>query len=212
MSEGLGICSEIRSVNVYATAGMRLKEQTNEDESLTLWKRLRNEIDKYINERRQSQDSMWLQTKYYGRTITGFEEGIYAYLAMGQTYEIDVGLTEMGGASAQIVFPTNLDQNPKNNILEVMIAGVNRNYYSNSFLGLGQDQAALLNGITPNCRNGVKGLNDTWSVDTCGIDVRVTELEGKINDPFNYHGETLGRTVSIPESKNVKKWKFSGQT
>jgi apyrase len=95
----------------------------------------------------------WFDKQYYwrlvsARTINGREEGIFAWLAtnyilnlLDQKEKPLVGVLDIGGASAQIVFPVN-DETKTSNYDKVIINlyGQQHTLFSHSFLGLGQNE------------------------------------------------------------------------
>ena len=86
----------LKGAMVYATAGMRMAEQQDREQSVVLWQSLNRKLKAALVD----------GVPVFTRTITGFEEGLYAWLAVReQQHRANFGIIEMGGASAQIAFP-----------------------------------------------------------------------------------------------------------
>ena len=131
-------------VDVLATAGMRLLPDSTQQAI-------------YSNVKTYLKKSYSMPIRKV-QTISGKMEGIYGWLdinylsgnfATGNT----VGSIDMGGASTQIAFATQVsgryhDQTP------IIIGGKHYNVFSRSFLGLGEDQALV-------------AINKETGVDTC---------------------------------------------
>lgn len=151
-------------VYFYSTAGMRL-----------LSKKQQENINQMVTE--------WFDKQYYwrlisARTISGKEEGIFAWLAtnydlnlLNQTEKPLVGIMEIGGASVQIVFPIkeNASVNSKDRAT-LFLYGQNHHVFSHSFLGLGQiemgHQYADLKSCYPKnyeLPNGLSAQGDAYS-------------------------------------------------
>jgi apyrase len=123
------------SIRIFATGGMRLL-------SLLEQKAIHENIRRYI--RSHYAFSMRDQDV---RTISGKEEGIFDWLDvnyLAHTFmhptEPTLGSIDMGGASTQIAFATTDASKPEHEI-EITINGATYRIFSQSFLGLGQDQA-----------------------------------------------------------------------
>ncbi|MCP4687423.1 MAG: nucleoside phosphatase [Desulfobacterales bacterium] len=161
------------SANVYATAGMRIAEQEKPLKSAALWakleKRLAGELGK--------------DAAIDVRTITGFEEGLYAWLSVKKNRGGDAGfgIVEMGGASSQTTFPCVECPGARN----ITLAGGGLRIFSYSFLGLGGDEAYKLFGENnPACRFGA-GMNDPgWTPGACASGIHLKNRDGMI-DPYN---------------------------
>lgn len=123
-------------VYFYSTAGMRLLPKTHH----------RN-VNQLVAD--------WFDKQYYwrlvtARTITGNEEGIFAWLAinyhlglLSQSEKPVVGVMDIGGGSVQIVFPVANETNPNSDpITFIDLYGQHFMVYSHSFLGLGQNEMA----------------------------------------------------------------------
>ncbi len=134
-------------VSVLATAGMRLLPQDQQDAI-------------YASVRRYIHDNYAFSLNDNNvLTISGTMEGVYGWMDVNYLQNNFIhpsettGTIDMGGASTQIAFATTDTSKPAN---EVVVTINHRLYriYSQSFLGLGQDQA--LNTMTtypsaPNC-------------------------------------------------------------
>ena len=178
------------AVSVYATAGMRLAEQQNPHASEKLWETL--------NERLSAVVGMSVTT----RTLSGFEEGLFAWLATREGQDDgNFGVAEMGGASMQVTFVCPYCETSRRIRLEGQVVPV----YSHSFLGWGQDEAWKKFGSSPACTRGA-GLKDPdWKVADCAVgmtgfshaatDVRTlvssaNGLRWYLSDAFRYMKDT----------------------
>lgn len=146
-------CS-IKSAAVYATAGMRLAEKQDAGNSELLWKRL--------NERLSKKLGMSVTT----RTISEYEEGLYAWLALRELKsDGDFGVAEMGGVSLQVTFPCPLCESAR----QVRVKGEVMPVFSHSFIGWGQDEAWRKYRNIKACDWGVALKNSDWQVDDCEV-------------------------------------------
>ena len=119
-------------VYFYATAGMRLLSQPKQQQYFQF-------LQQWF-----AGQSQW--TLKDAQTITGSEEGLYGWLAVN--YRLGsltsnnkplVGVTDMGGASVQIVFPVqNTAAIDKDDLIELDLYGRHLTLFGHSFLGLGQ--------------------------------------------------------------------------
>ncbi|KGP63540.1 multidrug DMT transporter permease [Legionella norrlandica] len=121
-------------VYFYATAGMRLLPQSKQ-------KKYYDELEQWFK-----QQSQWQLVE--AKTITGNDEALFDWLAVN--YKLgtlqskqnqSVGVMDMGGASVQIVFP--IQKNEEINKLyqvELDLYGQHITLYVHSFLGLGQTE------------------------------------------------------------------------
>lgn len=142
----------IETAAVYATAGMRLAEQRDSEASALLWKKL--------NERLSEKLGMTVST----RTLTEYEEGLYAWLALRETQaDARFGVAEMGGASLQITFPCPLCETAR----RVSVKGVPMDIFSHSFLGWGQDETWKKLGDLPACQWAAGRKNSAWQIEDC---------------------------------------------
>ena len=142
----------VESASVYATAGMRLAELEYPDKAEKIWamlnRRLSNRLDMEVTT----------------RTLSGFEEGLFAWLAVreGQA-DGQFGVAEMGGASAQVTLPCDSCEDSR----PVTVQGRELRIYSGSYLGLGQDEMwkKLVNRSA--CKRAVGLENPQWRVMDC---------------------------------------------
>lgn len=121
------------SVNLFATAGMRLFPI---DQQSPVYANIVNYIKTNYS----------LITPGDIETIPGKMEGLYGWLDVNylagnfQNHKPTLGTLDMGGASTQIVFETH-DATQIDDEVSVNINGDSHRVWSKSFLGLGQDQA-----------------------------------------------------------------------
>jgi hypothetical protein len=86
---------QVASAAIYASAGMRIAEQEHPERSLELWTMVKRKL----------QAKVGATVKGSTRTLTGFEEGLYAWLAVSQTTKTyDFGMVEMGGLRRKLPF------------------------------------------------------------------------------------------------------------
>lgn len=185
------------SADIYATAGMRIAEQKNSDKSLELWRNLKQKLQAKVG------NTVHVNT----RTITGFEEGLFAWLAVKeQKKHNDFGIVEMGGASSQVTFPC-AKCNPLDDATRtVLVDGTAVQMYSYSFLGLGKNEAPQTLGNPANCAYGVGQTKHNWKVEDCASQIRLEAPQG-IRDPYNYNGNHLGSYRQIPTNQaDIKEW------
>lgn len=122
-------------VHVLATAGMRLLSPVEQDA-------IYSNVRSYI----RSHYAFELKQNNQVRTISGVEEGAFGWLDVNYLMhhfvdpKATIGSIDMGGASTQIAFAT-MDTNQQDNEIAVTINHTPYRIYSQSFLGLGQDQA-----------------------------------------------------------------------
>lgn len=186
----------IESASIFATAGMRLAEQENRSRSEELWAMLNGKL--------QEELSMPVST----RTITGYEEGLYAWLAAREEMaNAEFGIVEMGGASSQVTFPCEACGDARS----ILVQGEPVRLYSYSFLGLGQNEAFNLFGRTPACAQGVGLVREDWKIADCANGMRLNSDSG-IRDPYNYGPDgRRGTTNDVPtELADVEEWVLTG--
>lgn len=159
----------LETVAVYATAGMRLAEQKNPNDAELLWEMLNRKLSDRLD--------MVVTT----RTLTGFEEGLYAWLAAREIQDdAYFGIAEMGGASAQISFPCEACEASR----RVIVRGAEVPMVSMSFLGLGQDETWKKHTRRSACKRGV-GLNDPyWRVADCTDGIEIPADTGQVVREF----------------------------
>lgn len=199
------------SAKVYATGGMRIAEQENAVDSVVLWQNLQPKLAAKVGA------NVMVET----RTITGFEEGLFAWLSLkGEHSTNNFGIVEMGGASSQVTFPC-ADCDPAIDAVKTInLGGKPLQIYSYSFLGLGQDEAPRslslpsANTIPANCAFGVGSTQNDWTEAKCADDILITAKESKtaIRDPYNYSAKgTRGTTNTLPPfQKNIPQWSLTG--
>ena len=159
-----GQCS-IKSAAVYATAGMRLAEKQDARNSEILWKRL--------NERLGNKLGMTVTT----RTLSEYEEGLYAWLALRELKsDGDFGVAEMGGVSLQVTFPCPLCENARRVRVKDEVLPV----FSHSFIGWGQDEAWKKYRSFNACARGAALKIPDWRVDDC--EAVMVEFEDAVAD------------------------------
>lgn len=191
----------IVSANVYATAGMRIAEQLQPKRSKLLWRKLSQQLSEKLGK----------QVTVSTRTLTGFEEGLYAWLSVREERKKnDFGIVEMGGASSQVTFPCpTCQQNGTGR--DIMLGGKPIRLYSYSFLGLGGDEAAKVFGIVPACVYGAGKVQPQWTEDACGKSIRVKSKQG-FRDPYNMDSnKKRGIYQAIPLQKaDISEWVLTG--
>ncbi len=149
----------IETVAVYATAGMRLAEQQDALATDVLWETL--------NERLATAVGMEVTT----RTLTGYEEGLFAWLAIREGQDDGAfGVAEMGGASVQITFPCPACQTSR----PVKVKGRVTHIYSYSYLGWGQDEAWRNFAPLPACVHGVGKEDPDWEIADCAAGMEIS--------------------------------------
>ena len=152
---------------VYATAGMRLAEQQDTAGSELLWSTLNSRLSAALG--------MAVTT----RTISGYEEGLFAWLAIREGQDDGYfAVAEMGGASVQVTFPC-LDCKSSR---RVRVKGAVVPIYSHSFLGWGQDEALKNFGSLPVCARGVGKSYSSWQAADCAA---ATMVSSDTSDEIN---------------------------
>lgn len=132
-------------VYLYATAGMRLLP-TPRQEKL------------YQAVRRWFVENATFELKE-AKTITGTEEGIYAFVSanyklgrLSTQGEPPVGVMDMGGASVQVVFPVSVQQDiAAGDLKTITVQGQSITLFVHSFLGLGQTEVVHQLMDVPGC-------------------------------------------------------------
>jgi len=153
----------LETVAVFATAGMRLAEQQNPADS----KRLLDMLNRKLG------DALGMAVTT--RTLTGFEEGLYAWLATREKQaDGHFGVAEMGGASVQISFPCTACKASR----RVLVQGVDVPMISFSFLGMGQDEAWKNLPDHSECKRGVGLRNPDWRIADCTDDIAIPASVG----------------------------------
>jgi len=148
---------DIKTVAVYATAGMRIAELQDAAASELLWKMLNESL------------SDKLKMNATTRALSEYEEGLFAWLAKREGQgDGDFGIAEMGGASIQVTFPC--PDCPSSRQVRVKDGFVP--IYSHSFLGWGQDEAWKKFGHSSACKKGVGMANPDWKVSDCAAGIK----------------------------------------
>lgn len=151
-------------VAVYATAGMRLAESAQPANAELLWDMLNLKLSAAVG--------MAVTT----RTLTGFEEGLYAWLASRKKQpDGHFGIAEMGGASVQVSFPCSACESSR----RVVVQGHDVPMVSFSFLGLGQDEAWKKLNNRSACKRGVGLENPAWRIADCSDGFEIPQYIGR---------------------------------
>ena len=204
-------CKKIISTTVYATAGMRIAEQVSRHRSNELWLLLKKQLTTKLNNIPIPVDL----TNINVRTITGFEEGLYAWLAVKDQLGQDknFGIVEMGGGSSQIAFPCPDCDNDATKT--VLIDGKEEKFYSYSFLGLGQDEVYKPHsiGLPVECTFGAGKFISGWNKKKCSDGFSFDSDKG-IKDPYNYNFKDpeygIFHKPPLTKISDVKKWYLTG--
>jgi hypothetical protein len=192
---------QVTAASVYATAGMRLAEQANRAKSLALWTTLKQKL----------QAKVGAEVVVKTQTLTGYEEGLYAWLAVReQKKQNDFGIAEMGGASSQVTFPCPTCDAKDDATKIIQLNGQPLQIYSYSFLGLGQDEAPKTLGFSSSCAYGIGTVQANWKPSDCAQQIALTEKQG-LRDPYNFNGKQRGTYRQIPTDRAaVKNWVLTG--
>ncbi len=170
----------VTNAMVLATAGMRIAEQEDPQRSRELWGKLQQAL----------QARLGPGVRVQARTLTGFEEGLFAWLAVRESRaDSRFGTAEMGGASAQVSFPCPQCDPRDDAVRTVTIRGQATPFYSYSFLGLGQDEAPKTLGMAESCRFGVALKQPGWQKTDCSQRIDLTAAAaapGSLKDPYNF--------------------------
>ena len=203
-------CDSISTIKVLATAGMRLAEK-HDNTSSDFWQKLYDAVDPI--------DANDVKATVTTQTITGYEEGIYAWLAAldrrkkADPLDIKFGVAEMGGVSSQVVFPC-----PKCANTRKIYAGTGNEteLFVHSFLRLGTTQIPDSLGFQPTfpaaCNWGA-GLQPGWKKGHCVslIEPRllVSQKSGK-KTTYQIKDPDLGKLIPIPDASHVNNWYLAG--
>ncbi len=193
----------VKSVSVLATAGMRIAEQENPELSQQLWQQLTQKLTLKFPDRK---------TKVITQTLTGFQEGLYAWLAAKDQTKADnnFGIVEMGGASAQVAFHCPECDITNNAVKKIRLNNDILSIYSYSFLGSGQDEAAIYYGMPTSCSYGIGLVQPEWNIKDCRDQINIVDNLG-LRDPYNYNKNQRGTHNQLPEEiKQVKNWQLTG--
>ncbi len=199
-------CSKVVSAKVYATAGMRIAEQNDSAASKALWAMLEQQL-------KVKMEKVGYAVEIDVRTISGYEEGLYAWLAVRKEEEKgDFGIVEMGGASSQITFPCSRCALADDAVNSIRIGGEQHRLYSYSFLGVGKEEAVKVFGMAPACQFEVKKKDNDWEESLCANQITLTkDNDTKIRDPYNYHGGERDTYVALPLSLgDPSRWFLTG--
>ena len=181
---------KLNSISVLATAGMRLAEAKHPNRSALFWSQLKKSI------RQQAGEGVTITA----HTLTGFEEGIYAWLATKEKEKNNqFGLIEMGGASLQIIFPCETCKNTMNVLIDNKLTP----FFGTSFLGAGANEAYKLNQNNTACHQQAGVDNSNWKAGNC---IKVTSNQRNsytLIDKYNYRGKpkSQNQSVALPISK-----------
>jgi GDA1/CD39 (nucleoside phosphatase) family len=192
---------------VLATAGMRIAEQEDATRSRELWGSLQRKL----------QQRMGPTVKVSARSLTGFEEGLFAWLAVREKRaDHRFGIAEMGGASSQVTFPCPGCDTKDDAVRTVQIKGQPIQMYSYSFLGLGQDEAPTTLGLAPSCSYGAALTKPGWQRSDCEARIDVSSAAG-LKDPYNFQlggagaNSARGAQRLIPTGQaDVSGWVLTG--
>lgn len=162
----------IDTAAVFATGGMRLAEQMNPGASELLWGMLNEKLEAVLG--------MPVTT----RTISGYEEGLFAWLAIREGQDDgNFGVADMGGASVQLTFSCDGCEASA----PVKVKGDIVSIYSHSYLGWGQDEAWKQFAPMPACAAGVALKSPDWQIADCASSIRIdsnpaAEIKGSPRD------------------------------
>jgi len=191
-------CNIVSAV-VLATAGMRMAEQQQPEKSRILWNNVKLALSQKVGDK----------IPVLARTLSGFEEGLYAWLSVFQQRNgnSNFGIAEMGGASAQVAF---FCKNCPGSRPVFLSGGKSINIYSYSFLGLGGDVASEIFGVSPQCAYAANVSTPKWNQKMCADTINLKTPAG-IKDPFNYRNGKKGPNVKLPlENAKGIEWYLTG--
>lgn len=195
------------SAKVYATAGMRIAEQENRGRSAALWKMLKEKLEKKLEKK------FPYPVDADVRTLSGYEEGLYAWLAVREEEkDRDFGIVEMGGASSQVTFPCSKCDSGNDAVKTIIVGGKPLQIYSYSFLGLGQDEAPKSLGLPESCAYGAGTVQAGWKPKSCADRIVIGDARG-VRDPYNYSGKTRGARNDVRkpiQNADAGKWILTG--
>lgn len=197
----------VEGAQIFATAGMRIAEQEQPELSAALWSDVRQRLSDRL------QDRLGRTVPVEARTLTGFEEGLYAWLAVRQERQgrNDFGIAEMGGASSQIAFPCKRCDASDDATRMVRLDGKTIRMYSYSFLGLGQDEAPHVLGVAPSCAYGAGVDHPGWQASDCASTLALQDRTQAIVDPYNWdHGQRGSRRRIPTERADSPRWFLTG--
>ena len=194
-------CRDVVSIQMLATAGMRQEEKKDSAAVATLWEKLHTGLHKKYG---QYVDWSDITTK----TITGYEEGIYAWLSVKKAREqlkvtgTDFGVVEMGGGSTQVTFPCGKNcANSRNLVIDNKTVP----FSIYSFLGLGTDrlpESIDIIGVPAECKYG---FGPKFDAKSCSDPIKDDLIKaGAIKDPH------LNTFVATPNGSHLAKWYLAG--
>lgn len=189
-------CS-LRSVSIYATAGMRIAEQEKPKQSAQVWDLLSKVLANRLGKDVQVQ----------AKTLSGFEEGLFAWMTLNAGgHGKDFGIIEMGGASAQVTFPCADCEESR----PVLIDGAPLKMFSYSYLGLGGDEAVNTLGMQPVCAFAAAKNDPTWNAQRCADTMNLKTAQGFV-DPYNFGAQGRGTVKQMPRQlSGVPRWYATG--
>ena len=203
-------CKEgIETINLLATAGMRLAEQKHGRARV---KNLYAHLERIILKALKTFHIPIDKNKVSARTITGAEEGIYTWLAVNilkENHTNTEGIIEMGGASMQIAYACENDLNCNDNSFKVKFRNSIVNLFSHSWLGLGRNEAYRIYNLEKS-RSCTQSDSNNFILERCMSDISkiFTQYENKIylKDHLNYKAATSVKQgtkiqVNIPADK-----------
>ena len=183
------------SLYFYATGGMRLHSQAEQEQYLEL---LRNWFAQHPQY--QLLDA---------RVISGREEGVFGWLAINNALThssgadvSSVGVLDIGGASTQLVFPVQNTQNlAPDDLVSAKVNNHKVNLFSHSFLGLGstevvkrfQDQVLCMPQNYP-ISNYISGSGDAYACEQL--------IANKINEDYGINQ----RISKVVATNTVDRW------
>jgi len=160
----------VEAAYVFGTAGMRIAERQDAAASGLVWRKVRAGLGEKLG------------APVTARTLSEYEEGLFAWLALSETQaDNGFGVAELGGGSLQVTFPCRACEGAQN----VMVKGQSIGIYSRSFLGWGQDEAWNAFGRVAACERGAGIADPDWSAGDCeavmpGLAEATSEVAGYI--------------------------------
>jgi len=147
----------VEAAYVFGTAGMRIAERQDAAASNQLWEQVRTRL------------AAKLGAPVTARTLSEYEEGLFAWLALGETLaDTRFGVAELGGGSLQVTFPCRDCEGAR----EVKVRGRSVLIFSRSFLDWGQDETWKKLGQVAACERGAGVADPDWQVADCEAAMR----------------------------------------
>jgi hypothetical protein len=181
---------------------VRIAEQEDPQRSRELWSGLQRKL----------QQRLGASVRVQARTLTGFEEGLYAWLAVREARaDSRFGIAEMGGASAKVSFPCPQCDPTDDAVRTVTVKCQPLRFYSYSFVGLGQDEAPKTLGLADSCRWGAALKRAGWQKSDCAQRIDLSVAKG-LKDRYNFDllrtgNRARGTERSIPtRSADATAW------